>query len=51
MTGDAENRSKKQPVRIALAVLQPQGNGTDDFFLSLLQSNESMIVNKDISIK
>lgn len=32
MTGDAENRSKKQPVRITLAVLQPQGNGTDDFF-------------------
>jgi len=31
MTGDAENRSEKQVVRMALGVLQPTENGTDDF--------------------
>lgn len=34
MTGDAETRSEKQRVRMALAILQPRGNGTDDFLKS-----------------
>lgn len=54
MTGDAENRSEKQVVRMALGVLQPTENGTDDF-LRLLQSNESVIectgISKSLHLK